>query len=149
MKTNIITFDQVWKTQLDQFKDMVNRPDIILRTINSLGISYNNLRFINFDKWGAKDVLDHLCYIIYHEHQWVYDNLMILGLDFMEMPGGNSDNLLSLLIIQRWLCKYDISEEMKGKLEEESHFFNYGGIDFQSTVLWDGNLITIYTLIQR
>ena len=148
MKTNIVTFDQVWKTQLDQFKDMVNRPDIILRTINSLGIPYNNLRFINFDKRGVKDVLDHLCYIIYHEYQWVHDNLMILGLDFMEMPGGNSDNLPSLLIIQRWLCKYEISEEMKGKLEKESRFFNYG-IDFQSTVLWDGNLITIYTLIQR
>lgn len=148
MKTNIITFDQVWETQLDQFKDMVNRPDIILRTINSLGISHNTLRFINFDKWGAKDVLDHLCHIIYHEHQWVYDNLMILGLDFMEMPGGNSDNLPPLLIIQTWLCKYDISEEMKKTLEKESYFFNYG-IEFQSTVLWDGNLITIYTLIQR
>lgn len=147
MEANIITFAQVWKTQLDQFKDMVNRPDMILRTINSLGIPFNNLRFINFDKWGAKDVLDHLCYIIHHEYQWVYDNLMILGLDFIEMPGGNSDNLPPLLIIQRWLSRYDISEEMKRKLEKESRFFNYG-IDFQSTVLWDKYLI-IYTLIQR
>lgn len=148
MEANIMTFDQVWKTQPDQFQGTVNRPDIILRTINSLGISHNHLRFINFDKWGAKDVLDHLCYIIYHEYQWVYDNLMILGLDFIEMPGGNSDNLPSLLIIQRWLYKSDITEDMKEKLEKESRFFNYG-IDFQSTVLWEGNVVTIYTLIQR
>lgn len=148
MEANIVTFDQVWKTQLDQFQGMVNRPDIILRTLNSLRISYNNLRFINFDKLGAKDVLDHLCYITHYEYQWVYDNLMILGLDFIEIPGGNSDNLPPLLIIQRWLYKYDITEDMKRELEKESHFFNYG-IEVPSTVLWEGNLVTIYTLIQR
>lgn len=149
MKANIVTFDQVWKTQLDPFQDMVNRPDIILRTINSLGISHNHLRFINFDQWGANDVLDHLCYIIYWEYQWVYDNLMILGLDFIEMPSKrNPDNPPSLLVIQRWLYKQDITEDMKEKLEKESYFFNYG-VDFQSTILWEGNLVTLSTLLQR
>lgn len=149
MEANIMTFDQVWKTQLDQFQGMVYRPDMILRTINSFGISHNHLRFINFDQWGAKDVLDHLCYIIYWEYQWVYDNLMILGLDFIEMPSKrNPDNPPSLLVIQRWLYKQDITEDMKEKLEKESYFFNYG-VDFQSTILWEGNLVTLSTLLQR
>lgn len=148
MEANIITFAQVEKTQLDQLQDMVYRPYMILRTINSLGISHNHLRFINFDRWGAKDVLDHLCYIISWEYQWVYDNLMILGLDFIEMPSKrNPDNPPSLLVIQRWLYKQDITEDMKEKLEKESYFFNYG-VDFQSTILWEGNLVTLYTLLQ-